>query len=548
LKDNSGIASTNNNMGGIYMYQGNYEEALKCYTSSLQIKEKRKDKLGIANSLGNIGGIYELTKQYDKALEEYKTALKLYLEVEDKRGIATSYSNMGIVYADNKKYGDAIQEETRALSIRRVMEDKEGIATSCIHLAESEIQTKDYTGAQKHLDEALRIARGIGDKEAIKNTYLTKSTLNEAQHAFREAFDNYKSYIVYRDSLVNEANTKRNVETKMQFDFDKKEALTRAEQEKKDVVARQDKQKQKFILLGVTAVLILVFVFSIFLYKRFKVTQRQKKIIEAQKEVVEQKNSIIEEKQKEILDSINYAKRIQLALLASESLLEEHLPDYFVLFKPKDIVAGDFYWASNSPEGFLYITADCTGHGVPGAFMSLLNISKLSEAINQKHIIRPDLILNDVRTEIIHALNPPGSNEESKDGMDCVLCKLDLKAMKLQFAAANDSLLILRDGAFIHCRADKMPVGKYTDTLLPFTYNEIELHKGDIIYTYTDGYADQFGGLHGKKLKYKPFEEMLLSIAKLPMREQKEALDKAFDQWKGEYDQVDDVCIMGVRI
>lgn len=548
IKDNSGIASTSNNMGGIYMFLGNYEEALKSYQASLKIKQKRGDKQGIANSLANIGGIYQLKKEDEKALEQYHLALKLYIEIEDKKGIATSYSNIGLVYADRKAYPDAIQSETQALAMRRKMDDKEGIATSCIHLAESEIAINLYPEAKKHLGEALSLALSIGNKEAIKNAYLSLSHLSDALHDFKEAFSNYKFYIIYRDSLNNEANTKKNTEARMQFEFDKKEALNNAEQGKKDVLALQEKQKQKYLLLGVIGVLIVVFLFSLFLYNRFKVTQRQKRIIEDQKEIVEQKNNIIEEKQKEILDSINYAKRIQLALLASENLLKENLTDHFVLFKPKDIVAGDFYWATPSREGFMYITADCTGHGVPGAFMSLLNISKLNEAINQKQITRPDLVLNDVRTEIIHALNPPGSVEESKDGMDCVLCNLNLEKMSLQFAAANDSLIVWREGTLIHCRADKMPVGKYTDTLQPFTYNEMELKKGDIIYTYTDGYADQFGGSHGKKFKYKPFEELLLVIARMPMHEQKEALDKAFENWKGKFDQVDDVCVMGVKI
>ena len=188
-----------------------------------------------------------------------------------------------------------------------------------------------------------------------------------------------------------------------------------------------------------------------------------------QKAILKQKD-IIEEKQKEILDSINYAKRIQFSLLASESLLKNNLPEHFVLFKPKDVVSGDFYWAALTDDGFIYITADCTGHGVPGAFMSLLNISKLSQAINEYKITRPDLILNNVRTEIIKALNTEGS-EESKDGMDAVLCKLDVHNMKLQYAAANNPFYIIRTNEILTCKADKMPVGKGHDDTISFTFN-----------------------------------------------------------------------------
>lgn len=265
-----------------------------------------------------------------------------------------------------------------------------------------------------------------------------------------------------------------------------------------------------------------------------------------QKAIVKQKD-IIEEKQKEILDSINYAKRIQFSLLASDALLSNNFSEHFVLFKPKDVVSGDFYWATPTPDGFVFITADCTGHGVPGAFMSLLNISKLGQAVNENKITRPDLILNNIRTEIIKALNTEGS-EESKDGMDAVLCKLDLKSMKLQYAAANNSFYIIRNSELLTCKADKMPVGKGHDDSISFTFNEIELKKGDVIYTFTDGYADQFGGPKGKKFKYKQLEDILMSICLLSMPEQLAILSQKFEDWKAELDQVDDVLIIGVKV
>lgn len=267
-----------------------------------------------------------------------------------------------------------------------------------------------------------------------------------------------------------------------------------------------------------------------------------------QKAIMQQK-AIIEEKQKEILDSINYAKRIQFSLLAGDSLLQHHLHEHFIVFNPKDVVSGDFYWGTALEDGsFIYITADCTGHGVPGAFMSLLNISKLSQIVNENKITKPDLILNQVRLEIIQALNAEGVKEESKDGMDAVLCKLDIKNMKLEYASANNPFYIIRNNELLTCKADKMPVGKGHDDSVLFTYNQIALHKNDMIYTFTDGYADQFGGPKGKKFKYKQLEEVLLSIHHLPMTDQKSILNQKFISWKGNLEQVDDVLIIGVRI
>jgi serine phosphatase RsbU (regulator of sigma subunit) len=264
--------------------------------------------------------------------------------------------------------------------------------------------------------------------------------------------------------------------------------------------------------------------------------------------VISQQKELVEEKQKEILDSINYARRIQYALLTSDQLLRKYLPDYFVLFRPKDVVSGDFYWGTPTGDGFLYITGDCTGHGVPGAFIILLNITKLNEVVNEHRITRPDLVLNKVREEIISVLNPDGSEQQSSDGMDAILCSIDPGKMLLRFAAANNALYIVRQRKLITFRPDKMPVGKGHDDMVPFTLNEIKLEKGDTIYTLTDGFADQFGGVAGKKFKTRQLEEFILSINDCDMQTQKRKLGQALDDWRGNLEQVDDVCIIGVRV
>jgi serine phosphatase RsbU (regulator of sigma subunit) len=296
-------------------------------------------------------------------------------------------------------------------------------------------------------------------------------------------------------------------------------------------------------LLSFSAILLLFFTIR---------TNNQRKkanqLLSEQKKEIENQKHLVDEKQKEILDSIKYAKRIQTALLANDKLLSDNLPEHFVLFKPKDIVAGDFYWATKLNGSFVYVTGDCTGHGVPGAFMSLLNISKLNETINQKHITRPDLILNDVKKDIIHSLNPEGSSEESKDGMDAIVCQLDFNKMKLHYAAANNSFFIVRNNELLSCKADKMPVGKSHNDNDSFTYNEIDLQKGDMIYTCTDGFGDQFGGPKGKKFKLRQLKEIIVKISQLAIHEQKNMLNKCFEDWRGELEQVDDVLVIGVRV
>jgi sigma-B regulation protein RsbU (phosphoserine phosphatase) len=256
----------------------------------------------------------------------------------------------------------------------------------------------------------------------------------------------------------------------------------------------------------------------------------------------------LKEKNKDITDSFRYAQRIQKALMASNHLLDSHLPEYFVLYKPKDIVSGDFYWAEEVNDHFLLAVCDCTGHGVPGAFMSLLNITKLNETVREKKIIRPDLVLNQVREGIIKALNPEGTKEEGRDGMDAIFCSFDFKTLKLEYACANNTICIIRDGIVIEGKYDKMPVGMHAHVMADFMLHSFDLQKGDCIYLFTDGYADQFGGPKGKKFKYTQLKETILSLHKMPVQEQQIALQQIIESWKGELEQVDDILIIGIKV
>lgn len=274
--------------------------------------------------------------------------------------------------------------------------------------------------------------------------------------------------------------------------------------------------------------------------------------IEEQKEIIEKQKELVEEKNKEVLDSINYAKRIQAALLTSEKYIQKYLQDFFVLYKPKDIVSGDFYWAfyHEASHSFYLVTADCTGHGVPGAFMSMLGINFLNELVAERNILEPDKILNELRKSIINALNPEDSIEESKDGMDAVICRYMFTEQKIQFAASNNPLWVLSIGEsneLMEYKADKFPVGKYMEEEKPFTLQEIALNKNAWVITFTDGYADQFGGERGKKFKYKQLEKVIKENCHLSSQELKHILDVHFKAWKGNYEQVDDVLIIGVR-
>ena len=271
----------------------------------------------------------------------------------------------------------------------------------------------------------------------------------------------------------------------------------------------------------------------------------QKDEIQKQKEIAESQRDLIAYQKKHITDSIHYAKRIQTALLPSLELFSDEI-DHFVLYKPRDIVSGDFYWVARIDGQQMVIAADCTGHGVPGAFMSMLGVSLLNEIILNRRITQPDLVLNILRDYIIQSLKQVVQTSGVKDGMDMCVCLIDFKNDKMQFAGANNPLWMFVDGELKEIKGDKMPVAIH-DTMRPFTNHVVDLKKGDTFYIFSDGYADQFGGPQQKKLLNKNFKALLQNLQDLPMLKQGARIDEFFEDWRKELDQIDDVCVIGIR-
>jgi tetratricopeptide (TPR) repeat protein len=522
------------NIGTILDYEGNYKKSIEYHFQSLKINEKLGLKKNIAWNFNGLGELHRKQQNYEKAREYYLQSLKIFQELARKYESTFPLTNLGLVASEENNYQEALRFFEASLKISEEIGDEDGIGTSYINIGNIYFYKGNYQKAIELLNKALVITTKAGIKDDKIVIYQSLSEIYSRMNDCQKSFEYFKLYTSNQDSLDNSRVSGKIDAMLYAYDSEKKRREEELVNEANNRVNQAELKKQKIIIYTSVAGLLVVLAFSIFIFNRYKLINKQK--------------TIIEEKNKEIMDSIHYAKRIQTALMASDKLLQTHLREHFVLFKPKDIVAGDFYWAESTPDGFIYITADCTGHGVPGAFMSLLNISKLSESINQKQITRPDLILNDIRAEIIQALNPVGSFEESKDGMDTVLCKLDIKNLKLEYASANNSFYIIRKNELIICKADKMPVGKSPKDHELFVLQTVALQKGDIVYTFTDGFADQFGGPKGKKFKYKQLEEVLLANSHLSMDEQKIQLNKAFEDWKGDLEQVDDVLVIGIAI
>ncbi|NQV52111.1 MAG: SpoIIE family protein phosphatase [Flavobacteriales bacterium] len=297
-----------------------------------------------------------------------------------------------------------------------------------------------------------------------------------------------------------------------------------------------------YLILGLLAFFIMIF----YIVRSNIARKRLNKEISAQKEEIEQQHDQLEEKNREITDSITYAKRIQSAILPPARLIKEHLASSFVLYKPKDIVAGDFYWMESIEETVYFAAADCTGHGVPGAMVSVICVNGLNRSVREFGLREPGQILDKTRELVIKEFEK--SEEEVQDGMDISLCALNTKTNALRWTGAHNPLWIVRKGAaeIEEIKADKQPIGKY-NLEKPFTTHSVQLEKGDTLYIFSDGYHDQFGGDRGKKYKSSKFKSFLVELAKKPIGQQHEILDKEFESWRGSLEQIDDVCVIGVE-
>ncbi len=313
----------------------------------------------------------------------------------------------------------------------------------------------------------------------------------------------------------------------------------------------RETRKKTYQVLAVIALVLIIAVFWLFFY-RFKIKKRSEAALKNKNREIEEKNEEMEVLYTQVTDSIRYAKRIQEAILPSEKDFSDCFKDHFIYFKPKDIVSGDFYWllpiAENGSRKIILGTGDSTGHGVPGGFMSMLGSSLLTEIVNEKKVTEPADILDLLRIKIISALKQKGNTGDNNDGMDISICKFDWKEKKLIYGAANNSIYHVSNNKLTELRPDKQPIGISHTINQQFNQHEIPLLGNDCVYTFTDGFADQFGGPKGKKFKYKQLEALLLNNSHLSMAEQKNKLEETFENWKGDLEQVDDILIIGIRV
>jgi len=556
------IANSLNNIGIVYASENEYEKAEEYYTRTLKLKKDLKDKKGISGTLVNLGSLAEYRKDFQKALDYYKQSLVIKEDLKDKKGIGICLNNIGSVLFSISKdnYKEAIDYLERALIIREELGDKSGLASTYNHLGLIYIAKEQYSLAERHLLKSKNVLVGINNLVLIQQNESLLAEIYKKTNRYKEAYNSIIESYKAQDSLKS-ANTRAKTEQiELKHEFEKEKLEIRKAQEIRNEIVKADKNKQKIILFGVSVGLILAVILAIFILKRYQIIKHQKIVIEKQK-------ILVDDKSKEITDSIHYAKRIQDSLFEEFDSGNKFFTDTFIFLKPKDIVSGDFYWhakkmntekISNNElvvkEHFFVAICDSTGHGVPGGFMSLLNMAYLSEAINEKNILEPSKVFDYVRDRLINSM----SKNQQKDGFDGVLLKFEKSTtfvnkeitkteLKLFYAAAHNAPLLVRNGSLIELETEKMPVG-YGERRDKFNLHSFNIQSNDILYIYTDGYADQFGGSKGKKLMYKKLNELILQISNKPLENQKEDLNKQFEEWRGDLEQVDDVLIIGIKV
>ena len=577
LNEKEEVALSLNNIGSIYFKQNEYNKALNYYREALLLEKEAGTTKGVARLYSNIGSVYLETKRFKEALEYFSQSYKLYEELNIERGKANSLSKLTIAESmlldenNQQKYTSGLNvvllKHKQALQIYNSIDDNEGISYALCNISNTYRMLREYNLALQYGQMSLLKAKALGYPENIKNAAEAVKKAAQAKKDFKLAFNMQELYYQMIDSIASQSVREATLQRQFQYEYEKKvlaDSIKNAEKQKivnAQLAAKDEKiKRQTTERYGLSGGILVLLIFGTVSYRRYKSSQRQKKIIQEQKNLVEQKS-------KEINDSINYAKNIQDSIIPTEKEFTSQLKNAFVFYLPKDIVSGDFYWLEKSPSttiskhgetSILFAAADCTGHGVPGAMVSVVCNGALNRSVGEYGLTNPAAILNKTRELVIKTFER--SNDESKlrDGMDIALCNLrfDVSGLMLnnpetiatlEYAGANNPLWLIRNNQLTEIKADKQPIGKHFRNE-SYTHHQLQLQQGDTIYIFSDGYADQFGGPKGKKMMYKPFKEFLLSIQHLDMEEQQKAVANHFYQWKGENEQVDDVCVIGVRV
>jgi len=520
--------------GNIFESFGNYEKTLSLWLEANKVAKEIKDIESEGESCSQLGLIYSRLCNFQKALEYFNEGLKIREELGDENAAASSLNRIGMVLRQTKKYEESLEYYFRSLEIRKRNNQLSAIPWTLLGIASTYEEMKRYPESLEYYEQGMI----GGDKRCILQCLMgagrVYSQMGDAEKA-EERIEESLHMAQDLKSLKLVADAHSAFASHYELSGQPAKALKSFKQFLKAKESFQSSETQSKLS-------------NIEVAHAIEKSEQEKEIYRLRHVELKEAYDIIEENNKEITASINYASRIQRAMLPDFKEIKGLTNNCFILYIPKDIVSGDFYWFTKVDQKLFIVAGDCTGHGVPGALMSMLGISFLKEIVNYRGITESGQILNELRKEVKGALHQKGKRWEAKDGMDISLCVIDRKKSIIQYSGAYNNLYMIRDGELIEYLADLMPIGVFDLSDKDFISQNIQAIPGDLIYMFSDGYADQFGGPDRKKYKYIALKSFLLKIHKLPLPEQKQKLEKEFYDWKGTNPQIDDVIIVGMRI
>jgi tetratricopeptide (TPR) repeat protein/serine phosphatase RsbU (regulator of sigma subunit) len=608
IRYQKGISNMLNSLGVIYNYQRMDAKALEMYLKSLRIAEAINDPLRYVTALTNVGYLYSKMALVDKAKEYYDKALVIAEENGLMQAIGTLTVNLGDLYFDKGENKEALVNYEKSLSALRKT-NTGNIPYSLLAIGKTYARMGDYEKSIRYLEESYSLASQSNGKKDMAAALIGIANTNLDRGEFQKAIDNFQKAepIAYEINDFNQVRESYDGLAKAYakrydffnaFQYQKKESnikdtlfsgTTRSQinqfriqievdsMSKVNEILKRDAQfqesKNRSQIMTIILLVVFLSLISLFAILLIRANNNKKKTndelnstneeLNNTLDIVNSQKKLIETAHTEITASINYAKYIQSSVLPKASQIESCLGEHFIFYKPKEIVSGDFYWCSGIDNLSVFAAVDCTGHGVPGAFMSMIATALLNEIVTKEHITNPAEILQRLRTDVIDSLQQQGETGEIKDGMDLSLCVIDFNTMKLQFAGANNSMYVVRkkDGNCIadtkmvssdeyslyELKGDRMPVSIHV-SMENFTMFEFDLEQDDILYLFSDGYADQFGGQNSKKMQYKNFKKILLKHCSETMINQKTSIENEFYNWKGSNSQLDDILVAGIRI
>jgi tetratricopeptide (TPR) repeat protein len=552
LNDNIRIADVYASIGDVYKNQGDVQKAEEYYKNALAISTQISYLYTKSYCYSALGELKQGEQQYDLAMEYFNRSLTIAKSINDNWRTADCMNMIGDLYTIRLNYAKAEETLLEGLSIARLAENKATEGAILTSLADLYLKQKDYYKAKKYAKESLAIANQINLASNKKSVSESLYKIYEKLGDYSKAFQYHVMYKDLSDSIRREEVAKKLVQQQMQMEFNEKKAITEIEQAKKDALNEAELHKQQVYTIISIVGLLLMLVLAVFIFR----SQRKEKLANI---LLGKQKQLIEHQKQEITDSINYSKRIQTAILPHDDQIEKYLPQSFFLYKPKDIVSGDFYFLGvpRKKKGEEYsalypvvvAAADCTGHGVPGALMSVISYQNLNEV--SRNYSEPKYMLRKLNYRIKVALKQSDDNKSTRDGLDIALASITYTSenqAEIKFAMANRPVYIFKDSEFIELKPTKHAIGGYTERKQEFEQHEMILSKGDVFYLCTDGYADQFGGDRNKKFTTSRFKELLKSIHHLSIEQQKIELEENILSWKGENEQLDDILVIGILI